>query len=55
MDMALAAANFAPLRQYLDDPEVFEIRVNKFGQYVTRPKGVSCTPTHGSPTTTCGP
>ncbi|WWL46369.1 hypothetical protein V5O39_32400 (plasmid) [Pseudomonas parakoreensis] len=40
MDMALAAANFAPLRQYLDDPEVFEIRVNKFGQVVCdTPKG----------------
>ncbi|MEV1797811.1 ATPase, T2SS/T4P/T4SS family [Pseudomonas aeruginosa] len=34
LDQALAEANLAPLRPYLDDPEVFEVRVNKFGQVV---------------------
>jgi len=34
IDARLAEANLAPLRPYLDDPAVYEIRVNKFCQVV---------------------
>ena len=33
-DVALTKANMLPLQKYLDDPSVFEVRVNKFGQVV---------------------
>jgi len=34
LDAALTEANLAPLSAYLHDPDVYEIRINKFGQVV---------------------